>query len=480
MMTTRRRVWACNDKTKGQPVALFDIALAEGCERAHDHIIIDDQMTPLIRISSPAGFIKLPLLSSSHTCSSLEDFEIEIDSTYSTLYCSITPRRANMNTCNMLLGCTWDTVYFVWMGRIYSLLSSETDPESILKRPVIIAIHDQLCIPVCYQLADQSTRSPRPFIQFNDVTDGLEIPSSVNITSIACGFKHILALDGDKGQVWAWGFNKYGQIGQQSCHHTNNKNSNKNIPKYTKTKAVHVHLPTPISAIAAGQHHSLALQKEINIAANLRVLYAFGRNNHGQLGPQASSSLSTLSSSTSSSISPSTKTDENPSLFYNTISLQKHLGQAVGDFITSISAGWSHSGLLTNSGKVVLWGRNDKGQLGSSTAGERKGAASSIGDLQVCTNLSNVLQFHTKTEHCIAIVRTTPPPSSLDYCPSLATMDRDNCCYSWGWNEHGNCGLGHFHDVFSPQPIPQHYFDAATSVIQAKCSHGISIFITDF
>ena len=89
-----------------------------------------------------------------------------------------------------------------------------------------------------------------------------------NITQISLGGTHTLALD-TEGHVWSWGYNGYGELG--------------NGTTTSSTEKVQVKSPDGegvlenIVAIAAGNYHSIALDKDGNV-------YTWGYNGYGQLG----------------------------------------------------------------------------------------------------------------------------------------------------------------------------------------------------
>lgn len=91
--------------------------------------------------------------------------------------------------------------------------------------------------------------------------------SNKTITRIVCGTMHTLALDSD-GQVWAWGGNISGQIGNNS---TSNIDTPTNISQYGALQNVKV------IAIASGANHSIALSEDYEV-------YMWGNNSVGQFG----------------------------------------------------------------------------------------------------------------------------------------------------------------------------------------------------
>src|SRR5258708_5013462 len=77
------------------------------------------------------------------------------------------------------------------------------------------------------------------------------------------GYEHSLAVD-TNGNIWAWGYNGYGQLG-------NNSTSDSASPVQLGS------LPATAVAVAAGAYHSVAL------LSNGQV-FAWGYNGYGQLG----------------------------------------------------------------------------------------------------------------------------------------------------------------------------------------------------
>ena len=138
------------------------------------------------------------------------------------------------------------------------------------------------------------------------------------ITHLATGKNHTLALS-DKGEVWAWGANTAGQLGQGNLN--------------SLTKPTRVLINAVIRAIAAGDTHSLAID------ANGR-LYAWGSNNLGQLGTVTSSKLAGYSASP--------------------------LRVQLGFKLKQVDAGMHYTIALSDQGELYAWGWNGMGQLGKS------------------------------------------------------------------------------------------------------------------
>ena len=104
----------------------------------------------------------------------------------------------------------------------------------------------------------------------------LPFPQNTRFTKIAAGALHSLAID-STGNLWAWGANGAGQLG----------NGNNNIDSFAPSRVTFPAGTPSIVAIAGGGKHSLAIDATNN-------LWAWGDNFHGQLGnPQAGLSSGT-------------------------------------------------------------------------------------------------------------------------------------------------------------------------------------------
>jgi alpha-tubulin suppressor-like RCC1 family protein len=139
------------------------------------------------------------------------------------------------------------------------------------------------------------------------------------VTDISCGFGHSLVLT-NCGEVYAWGSNYYGQIG-------NGCNNNQVIP--IKVKGFN---NERVVMISCGWGHSMALTECGHV-------YSWGANYSGQLGVRKK----TLNSPTMIKI----KNDNKINLTFK-----------------KISCGHSHSLLLSEEGVIYTFGSNDCGQLG--------------------------------------------------------------------------------------------------------------------
>ena len=151
------------------------------------------------------------------------------------------------------------------------------------------------------------------------------------VVAIAAGLLHSLALCSD-GTVAAWGFNSYGQLGD-------NTTTSRPVPVAVNTAAGFSALfGKTVVAIAAGAEYSLALCSDGTVAA-------WGYNFGGQLGDN-------------------TRTNRFVPVAVNTAS---DLSALFGKTVVAIAAGSYQSLALCSDGTVAAWGGNDNGELGDNT-----------------------------------------------------------------------------------------------------------------
>jgi alpha-tubulin suppressor-like RCC1 family protein len=143
------------------------------------------------------------------------------------------------------------------------------------------------------------------------------IPKHTKITSIAAGNGTGYAVT-SAGRLLAWGYNSSGQLGDGTTK--------------TRRTPVQVRLPAGVKVAAAtgGGLHALALTTDGRILG-------WGDNFYGQLG--------------------------------NSSAMEEHVPVLVklpsGAKARMLAAGRQYSMVLTTSGRVLAWGRNEVGQLGN-------------------------------------------------------------------------------------------------------------------
>ena len=200
------------------------------------------------------------------------------------------------------------------------------------------------------------------------------------IMQVAAGATHSLALATD-GTIYAWGKNEYGQLGNDST-------INSPVPVAVKTTGTPMD-GKKIIQIHAGYEHSLALASD-------GTVYAWGRNNFGQLGKN---------DATDAHIPAAVQTLGTP---------------MAGKVIVQLAAGNSQSMALASDGTVYTWGWNQHGQLGNGTT---MNSRIPVAVVTAGTPLAGktISQIAAGNAHALA-------------------MTDDGTMYTWGWNQHGQLG----------------------------------------
>lgn len=278
-----------------------------------------------------------------------------------------------------------------------------------------------------------------------------------NIKSISAGYNHSLACDND-GKIYAWGNNNNSQIGDGSVEQ---RNTPSQVLKLKNVKT-----------ISAGYAHAMAIDDSGNT-------WSWGYNNHGQLGIQNSE----LHQSIPSEIDIPVDIVSIDCGYYHNLAVDSngevwswgynnHGQLGLGDTndrnvptkiagisnVISVSAGNYHSLALTADGTIWSWGYNNRGQLG-------------VNDKTVNTSLNP-----QKIESVTGIVGI----SAGNY-HSLAVKN-DGTVWAWGYNNHGQLGLGNLSNYYSPQKIDSmklklfNTFDSNTRFkIQAGHNHSVAL-----
>jgi alpha-tubulin suppressor-like RCC1 family protein len=265
----------------------------------------------------------------------------------------------------------------------------------------------------------------------NDTTNSY-VPKNVSsygslnnktVVAIASGRYHTLALD-NTGYVHAWGLNGNGQLGIDD-------NADRSVPMEVSRVAGTSSLSDKtVVAIACGDWHTVALDSTGKV-------HAWGRNNNGQLGDN----------DTENSWVP-----VNVSSVVGTSSLY-------GKTIVAVACGAAHTVALDSTGQVHVWGNNEYGALGNgSTANSSVPmAVSSYGTL--------------KGKIVIAIS-----------CGALHTVALDNMgqVHAWGYNPYGQLGNNSTIDSTVPVEVSRIVITSSLSdktVVAISCggNHTIAL-----
>jgi regulator of chromosome condensation len=224
-----------------------------------------------------------------------------------------------------------------------------------------------------------------------------------NITQVACGANHAIALD-VHGVVWSWGCSEQNQLGRRvfGRHATDS---------FTPDP-IHIR---DVKHIASGDYHSLAVDGKGRV-------WAWGLNSFGEAGyAKAAGSNEVLLSS------------------------PMKIPGLRGKGVVCLAGGSHHSAAVTADGQCFVWGRLDGGQLGVSFSPEQ---------LQD----TSLIRYDERNKPRICL-RPTPVPGigkvSHVACGTDHTLfvTREGTAYATGFNSQGQLGLGGEDDVEVAQHI---------------------------
>ena len=246
-----------------------------------------------------------------------------------------------------------------------------------------------------------------------------DLPEDFTYVQVSAGGAHSLAVGSD-GNVYAWGYNTYGQLGDGT-------GSNRYAPVRVKTpdRSTYPDLPKDFTylQISAGVYHSLALGSDGNA-------YAWGLNGSGQLGNGTSSS-------------------RNAPVRVKTPDRSTYPDLPKDFTYLQVSAGYQHSLALGSDGNVYAWGDNGSGRLGDGTGSNR------------------YAPVRVKTPD-----RKTYPdlPADFTYVQVSAGLDHslavgsDGNAWAWGCNLYGNLG----NNSYSSSSVPVRVRDPASPADTSK------------
>jgi gliding motility-associated-like protein len=253
---------------------------------------------------------------------------------------------------------------------------------------------------------------------------------------LVCGDQHALALK-TNGEVWAWGNNASGQLG-------NNSNLQSNVPVQVKGLLNNGFLNTAV-AVAAGADHSLAILCDGSVVA-------WGNNNSGQLGDGTHTQslcpvsvkglpLGVHAFSIAAGDFHSIAVLEDGSVWTWGGNYDGQLGNnSITEALTAVqvhgilnngfltkafeaAAGGSHSLVLMQDSTLCSFGSNNKGQTGNGTSGNTQLTPVSVLDNATNAPLVNVINTEGGFDHSIAVLS-------------------DGSVKTWGSNSNGQLGNG--------------------------------------
>jgi alpha-tubulin suppressor-like RCC1 family protein len=169
----------------------------------------------------------------------------------------------------------------------------------------------------------------------------ISFPGGETIRNVAAGIGHSLAVT-TTGQVYAWGSNLYGQLGDNTL-------ANKSTPTLISFNGLNnLNDGETMRDVVAGGEYSHA------VTTNGRV-YSWGSNNRGQLGDGTSG------------------TSQNQNIANkSTPTLISFTGLQNGETIRNIFLGNGHSLAVTTNNRLYAWGLNNSSQLGDGATANKQ------------------------------------------------------------------------------------------------------------
>lgn len=195
------------------------------------------------------------------------------------------------------------------------------------------------------QLGDgDDPEEPHPTVPVKVSVDGAVVVQA------AAGGAHSLALT-EQGEVWAWGDNSHGQLGDGTTE------GSRTPVQVQANWAGH----GEVVDIAAGRAHSLAVLSD-------GTVWGWGDSDQGQLGTNHCDAA------------PRMTPFQIPGL----------------SGVATVAAGYSHSLAMTGVGDVWGWGLNDHGQVGACEHGEDRGPRQAL-------NLISAVAIDAGAQHSVAL-----------------------------------------------------------------------------
>ena len=236
------------------------------------------------------------------------------------------------------------------------------------------------------QLGDGTTTTRLTPVQVKNVTGSPGFLDNI-VQVVACG-GHNIALKED-GTVFTWGLNGHGQLGIDSL-------VNSPLPVQVKNVSGSPGFLSDVINVSCGRDFSFAIKND-------GTLFAWGGNAYGQLGDTST-------------------TDKK-------LPVQIAIGN-----VQAVSGGFFSSIALKNDGTVFGWGRNLFGEIGDGTTTPRK----------VLVQVKNVTGSPGFLDNIAAI--------SSGVIHSLA-LRNDGTVFGWGRNRDGQLGDGTTTDRLTPVQV---------------------------
>ena len=251
--------------------------------------------------------------------------------------------------------------------------------------------------------------------------------------SISCGAYHTATVT-DKNEAYAWGLGDKGALGYG--HHENQYFPVRMVshPSHNVAQSIPVHVKG--KSVSCGDDHSLVLEVS-------GKLYGCGSNEHGQLANGSKDSDCSLV-----------------------------LVTGINERVVQVAAGSQHSLILTESGKALGAGLNNKGQIGSGDthsssvpievkapglkfktlhASTFSAGLTDSGDLYLWGENPSFGESLTPTKE----IKLSNVVSAGVGSHFAAAVDSNGAVYTWGVGEQGELGLGSYDTTEEPEQVGQ-------------------------
>ena len=269
---------------------------------------------------------------------------------------------------------------------------------------------------------------------------------------VSAGQIHTAAIK-TNGELWTWGHNQYGQLGDGSF-------AGKNNP-------VRVGTANDWVSVSAGGFHTVAVKLN-------GELLACGYNDYGQLGDSTVTTRNTpiqigtgVWAYVSAGSNHTVAVKANGELWAWGSNDQGQLGLGNSGFMTNrnvptqvgtatdwktVSAGWGYTMAVKENGTLWAWGNNQYGQLG-------------LGNSGFNTHRTVPTQVGTATDWKMVSAGTG----------YTMAVKENGTLWAWGWNFHGQLGLGNFGAGTNRLVPAQLGADTDWSFVAAGNSHTVAI-----
>ena len=317
-------------------------------------------------------------------------------------------------------------------------------------------------------LSDSSDIYPRGWSVVYGDLDAALTRANKRIEYVTMGASHTIALD-NTGDLWTWGWGDRGQLGHgnrgnctrprklEMLGYRSDHDLRKQGQRANNRGALgsNIALRTQVRQIATGEDHCVAL-------SNSGIVWTWGSGARGQLGhgwPKDGKSKFSVVSHTPRRVESLRRTVVEVACgAYHSVALvnagslytwgsgkQLGLGVFVGDGdnalpsavkalskfrVRHVGCGFGFTAATTHSGDVYTWGSGEHGQLGH-------------GDMQDRVVPVPVTSLRGNNKHA----RVADVACGARHALAMSSTGR---IYAWGWNNHGQLGLGHRDDVCEP------------------------------